>query len=373
MQFRTSAFFFLSLLSSFYSLAQADMLFNNALKLEVDSFVAEEKLDKATMERSILLPMPYASPNLVSERVINEIKSGKIKAINLYYTDYPKGGNLDLLNTNRIRTLAEAYEAVLDSDILWTVNRQMACKNKEEANEMFHGFEIVLDVKESDDLAYYHLQSGGEKFIVDEVFDRNNWDSMLVVADFTGSMSSYISQLLLWVKLNHVENRITQFIFFNDGNGRSQKYKLTGKTGGIYPVNSPIYREIEYTAKKCRKAGDGGDIPENDIEALLAGMRICKTCKEVILIADNKSGIRDFMLSDKLNKPVRIVLCGVEGRINPIYLNLARRTGGSVHLMEKDLQSLASINEGTILEVNGYKYQISGGQFIVLEEEELHN
>ena len=131
----------------------------------------------------------------------------KIKSINLYYTDYPKGRNLDKLNTNRINNLISAYEEVLDSNIVWTVNRQMACKNMQEANKMFHGFEIVLDIMKSKDLAYYHLQKGEQESIVEEVFERNEWDSMLVVADFTGSMSAYISQLLLWVKLNNKEGK----------------------------------------------------------------------------------------------------------------------------------------------------------------------
>ena len=350
--------------------AQAEILFSNAEKNEVPVFNPEEKLDKEKMERTVLLPMPYASPNLIDERIRNEFKSSKIKSINLYYTDYPKGRNLDKLNTNRINNLISTYEEVLDSNIVWTINRQMACQNMQEANEMFHGFEIVLDIMKSKDLAYYHLQKGEQESIVEEVFERNEWDSMLVVADFTGSMSPYISQLLLWVKLNNKQGKVSQFIFFNDGNGRSDKYKLLGKTGGIYPVRSPIYGEIEYTAKKCRKAGNGGDIPENDIEALLAGMKLCADCKELVLIADNFSDVRDIALSLKIEEPLRIILCGVKsGYINPVYLNLARRTKGSVHLMEKDLKDLASLNEGEILEVDSAKFIVVKGEFVLLEDE----
>lgn len=350
--------------------AQADTLFSSAEKYKVSVFVPEEKLDKEKMERTVLLPMPYASPDLIDERIRNELKTSKIKSINLYYTDYPKGRNLDKLNTNRINNLLSAYDEVLDSNIVWTVNRQMACQNKQEANEMFHGFEIVLDIMKSKDLAYYHLQNGGQESVVDQVFERNQWDSMLVVADFTGSMSAYISQLLLWVKLNNEEGKVSQFIFFNDGNGRSDKYKLLGKTGGIYPVRSKIYAEIEYTAKKCRKAGNGGDIPENDIEALLAGMKLCADCKELVLIADNFSDVRDIALSLKIKEPLRIILCGVkDGYINPVYLNLARKTKGSVHLIEKDLKDLASLKEGEILEVDSAKFIVYKGEFVLYEEE----
>ncbi len=361
------AFIFLSALPLTIG-AQSSVIFEQAKKNEIEVFESDLLVDRDKLERTVLLPMPYASPELIDAFIVNELKSGRIKAINLYYTDYPKGRNLDRLNQTRIVNLVDAYDVVLDTSIIWTINRQMSCRNKEEADQMFHGFEIILDIAESKDLAYLHLQKETKDPVVAEVFKRNSWDSMLVVADFTGSMSSYISQLLLWVKLNNSGDRTRQFVFFNDGNGRTLKYKLLGKTGGIYPVRSKIYREIEFTAKKCRKAGNGGDIPENDIEALLAGLRLCPDCKEVVLIADNNSDVRDIMLSVKLDRPIRILLCGVDSVINPIYLNLARRTGGSIHLIEEDLVDLAAINEGAILEVNDYKYLVKDQAFVLLNE-----
>ena len=72
------------------------------------------------------------------------------------------------------------------------------------------------------------------------------------------------------------------------------------------------------------------------------------------------------MLSVKLDRPIRILLCGVTSIINPMYLNLARRTGGSIHLIEEDLVDLAALNEGAILEVNDYKYLVKDQAFVLL-------
>lgn len=365
---------YLLLLSAFLSLNAIGQstglkMLKAAEKFEIDELQPKEGLDKEKMIRHIYVDMPYAEYNIINENILDEIRSGKVLEVNLYYTDYPKGANLNELNSNRFEQLLSQDSLFLDSSIRWTVNRQMKCRNMAEANEMFHGFEIVLDLSKSRDLAFYHLVRGTKDLVVEEVLKRNDWDSMLVVADFTGSMGAYVSQVLLWLKLNIGADRINQFVFFNDGNGRSDKYKQIGRTGGIHQTKSKIYKEVETLAKLCRAMGGGGDIQENDIEALLAGCKLCPECSEVVLIADNKAPVRDMKLLNQLDRPVHVILCGFETVINPEYLNIARQTGGTVHTIEYDLDNLFEMNEGQIFSFKGEKYMVKDGAFIHLENQ----
>jgi hypothetical protein len=69
----------------------------------------------------------------------------------------------------------------------------------------------------------------------------------------------------------------------------------------------------------------------------------------VILIADNRSCIRDFVLVSCLDRPVHVILCDTRKDVNHQYINLVWKTGGSLHGIDWDLtadeinQSLDSI------------------------------
>ena len=90
--------------------------------------------------------------------------------------------------------------------------------------------------------------------------------------------------------------------------------------------------------------GDGGDSPENDVEAILTGLKYLKGHDEVILIADNDSDVRDLSLIRTLDVPVRIILCGKRRKeIHDDYLTLAYQTGGSLHTLKKDIKDLSPL------------------------------
>ena len=149
-----------------------------------------------------------------------------------------------------------------------------------------------------------------------------------------------------------LDDRVKQFVFFNDGDYTRDADKVIGQTGGIYHTKSKAYREVELTALQSMFNGGGGDSPENDVEALLRGLHLCPDCQENILIADNFSKVRDLELLHEINQPIRIIICGSETGVNVENLNLARDTGGSIHLMEEDLFELIQLNEGKTLEIN---------------------
>ena len=196
-----------------------------------------------------------------------------------------------------------------------------------------------------------------------KVLDRMQWKNMLVVADVTASMYPYTGQLLYWLKLHEDERRINQFVFFNDGDDKDDEQKVMGNTGGVYTTASSVFEVVEQLVFKAMSNGNGGAIPENNIEALLKGTAACNNCDAAVMIADNSSAVSDMALLKNLNKPVHIILCGVHNAVNVDYLNIARSTNGSVHFEAQDIQ-LANLKEGEKIIINGRSYKITNGKFI---------
>ena len=141
-------------------------------------------------------------------------------------------------------------------------------------------------------------------------------------------------------------------------NGR----KKIGEVGGIYTKIAEDYEDIEELALKCMRAGNGGDTPENNIEALLSAIKDCPECGEFVMVADNYANPRDMKLASQVTKPARIIVCGGGDAINPNYLQLARITGGSVHTLKEDLTDLTDKAEGSRFMFQGMEYEIRGGE-----------
>lgn len=197
------------------------------------------------------------------------------------------------------------------------------------------------------------------------ILDRTKWQKASIVVDVTGSMYKYTAQLLLWVKTNPVGSTSKNFLFFNDGDDMPDKDKQIGRTGGIYYKTCNTYAEVEDLMESTMEKGGGGDYPENNIEALLKGERVFPSAEFQVMIADNWAAIKDKVLWGQLTKPVRIIVCGAnEFNVNIDYLNLARKTNGSVHLMESDLYNLSGIKEGEILKVGKNTFVVKNGVFV---------
>ncbi|MBK6634473.1 MAG: hypothetical protein IPG38_09260 [Chitinophagaceae bacterium] len=185
------------------------------------------------------------------------------------------------------------------------------------------------------------------------------------MADVTGSMYKYTAQLLLWIKASPVGSLSKNFVFFNDGNNMPDKDKKLGSTGGIYFRSCNSYTEVENLMKSTMLKGAGGDYPENNIEALLKAEKAFPATEFQVMIADNWAAIKDKVLWQHLTKPVRIVVCGAtEFNVHIDYLNLARKTNGSVHLMESDLYNLSGLKEGEILQVGKNRFVVKNGMFV---------
>ncbi len=206
---------------------------------------------------------------------------------------------------------------------------------------------------------------------VSNVFRRQKWAKAMILADVTGSMYPYTGQLLIWLKLTMTDKVQRQFVFFNDGDAKTDAEKVIGKTGGIYKIVTADYNEVLKTIEKAMVNGSGGDAPENNIEALLAAERNCVSCDSVVMIADNWAPVKDISLLGSIKKPIKVVLCGVYDKIHTDYLNIARKTGGSLHLMEQDIYELSKMKEGELIEIKGTKYRITDGLFKIVDEKML--
>jgi hypothetical protein len=337
--------------------------------------VAKYNMGLFDKRNQIKLTMGYGDYEIKNAKELKKLKGVIIESVDLIYTTYPAGADIDLLNKKRLASLYIQYPEIFDVyPLRWYLVAQTDCKTDQEAAAMFHGIIITYRPAAtlesiSQERIYIDDVIKGKKVLLDstvlKVMDRNkDWKNMLVVGDFTGSMSPYIAQLLVWHSLNIKKKAVKNFVFFNDGDYTPDNLKKTGSTGGIYSTAAGNLDSVINTAVKTISNGGGGDGQENDVEALLYGIKNYPECDEVILIADNWAPMRDLELADKITKPIRIILCGVNGRINPDYLELARITKGSVHTMEADLTNLIKKNEGEIVQFGKQKFRVYKNKFI---------
>ncbi|MFK7949992.1 MAG: carboxypeptidase-like regulatory domain-containing protein [Saprospiraceae bacterium] len=200
--------------------------------------------------------------------------------------------------------------------------------------------------------------------------NRKRWRSKFIITDMTCSMHPYFDQIIVWhaleMNLRDEQRFDNRYMFFNDGNGKSMSEKILGKTGGFhYSTESPTLENLLPVIKRTTSTGCSGDGPENDFEALINGIDKRKIhTKEIILIADNNSEVRDFELLKYIKVPVRIVLAGSIWDVNEQYLELAYKTKGSVHTIEDDIENLFELNDGESIQIGNNSYRISGGKFL---------
>lgn len=202
-----------------------------------------------------------------------------------------------------------------------------------------------------------------------QILNRNDsWADMLVVADMTGSMFPYMGQMIIWFKMNFDLGRVRYFCFFNDGDQKKDEEKKVGQIGGIHMFEAKDFKTLKKNMEEVIKMGSGGDAPENNVEALIRATTYFKTYKQVIMIADNTSRVKDLKYITKVKKPVKILLCGVgEEGINPDYLKIARVTKGSIHTLNSDIKNLANIQEGQSITIEGFTYQLINGNFELVD------
>ena len=112
-----------------------------------------------------------------------------------------------------------------------------------------------------------------------------------------------------------------------------------------------------------RSGSGGGEHLENDIEAIVDGTKQYPEADEIILVADNMESMRDYKFIKKIKKPVHIILCGAENRINVQYLDLARQSKGTVHTAYSDVVNLHLKKEEEHFFIDEKEYLFQNGRF----------
>ena len=338
--------------------------------IEVDKY---EPLDNGY--KYVYLSMKPGSSNIQELKAVELLKNETVVAIDLVYTDYPKGSNFEELNRNRIIELYKYLPEVFNKQVIvWRVIKQTGVSKNEEISNYFHGFVVYfrpLPSNYAENQLIENVLAGFtplQDSTIIKVFERNpDWKDMLVVCDVTGSMSPYTAQLLLWIKANQKLRSMKNIVFFNDDDEKSTSETKAKDTSGMWVVSSGKFDKVLEVAFEAMSKGKHY---ENNLEA------VCKAIAEfpedkgkIVMIADNWEDPCDMHLVNFLKAqkvPIRIIVCGVNASFNLNYLDIARATGGSVHTMENDLEDLASMKDGTTFKIGGVKIKLSKGKYYLM-------
>jgi len=334
--------------------------------------------------QSFSIEMSFGSTEIISKLTKLKDIGATIHRVDMVYTDFPKGCDLTNLNFNRIKEIEKIHPILVQNMLIpWKIIRQTGCKTEEEARTYFHGIIVYFQenassgfVKEVNTNLNNYLPKNITKELarkimdtikkptVKEVFKRQkNWNNAVLIVDLTTSMIPYNSQVILWQLLNSERGFFKEVVMFNDGDSAPEKSKKVGKTGGIYHEKNISFEALRKTSfEVCQNGIGNSDFPENDLEAVLFAIEKNPNAGEYILIADNDAPPRDMSLLNKISRPIRIVLCDTESGILPEYLEIARRTAGSVHTITDDILDLMKRKEGEVFFVGNRRFKISSGR-----------
>jgi hypothetical protein len=278
-----------------------------------------------------------------------------------YEFDYSKGSsNVDIsisyLGTKEVerRKKEEALRILQEEKRLREEREKFAAECKKQGITIEEGYRRELRKS----------MFGIADTVVINVLNRNKWTNKLIICDLTCSMHPYAAQLSAWYQLNIKKENNLQFVFFSEGD-RPTEQKIIGETGGIFYSAAKGLDSLSSLMARVIAVGCSGDCPENDMEALIKGVKMAKPFNEAIAIVDNNAPVRDISLLKNFNHPVHIILCGAtDGWVLEDYLLIAWKTKGSIHTIEQDITSIASMSEGQEIRIGKISYRIMGGEFV---------
>ncbi len=364
----------------------------------------------------VVLTNGYARYPIIDKNKWTPYDTSKIVyRVDIVYTKYPKIKKDWITNyygllANRLKELFSLDSSLNRKNIEFRTVLQVNCFTAKETKKMFHG--IVIYYKNRNEISENEINKindglpKGEKYLFDRkknlppllrnlkindsiatnettvlkvidqmdmlddistadvynVLERHpQWEDMVIVMDWTGSMYAYSGQAILWHALNFKSKRINKFVFFNDGDNKRTEEKHIGSTGGIYDFDSEKLDRVIEVMYLITQNGKGGDWPENDVEALLFAQNKWPNIKELFLIADNRSNVRDLILVEKLHVPVHVILCGNGYSYHIHYINLAFKTGGSIHTIDEDVESFDKLSKNGKMEILGKMWYLHNG------------
>jgi hypothetical protein len=363
-------------------------------------------------EKHVVLTNGYAQYRIKDKQKWDSYNDEKTPyKVDIVFTKYPRLRkdwitNYYSLLANRLKELFSIDSTLNRNNIEFNIVMQVNCFSAAETKKMYHG--IVIYYKDKSEIAVNEALSDGYRYLYSEkrrknlppllknlkindsiatdemiayqiidqmglvdkintadVYDvlerHQNWNNIVIVMDWTGSMYAYSGQIILWHSLNFKISRVDKFVFFNDGNHKKSWDKEIGSTGGIYDFEADSLHEVIEAMYEITQNGRGGDSPENDIEALIYAQNKWPDVKELFLIADNNSSIRDLRLMDQINVPVHVILCRPGFKQHLHYINLAYKTGGTIHNINEDVETFDELEKNGKMKIFGYIWYLRDG------------
>lgn len=359
------------------------------------SFTTQDTLRLDPYSRSVQLEFGYAQARVLNAEAWNADRQRDRKPwrVDLVYSRYPQDTAKWItpytrLMSRRVDSLVALDPRLGGPEIEWRLLAHGTCATDACARSLFHGAIVYYDALPSlidDAVSYegdvdwprlieYHMgkvravaagrDTVADTLILSALNRHPEWGRLLIVLDWTSSMYPFGAQTLYWYGLQEAKGRVAGLVVFNDGDDllKPDSPKPVGAAGGVYsaPPDDPerLFDKLEEVMAK----GDGGDLQENDAEALLFALKNYppESYDQLVLIADNGAGVRDAKLIPQINRPVHVILCRAKGRaIHPDYLTLAWRTGGSITTLEEQLDyGEQRPPAGSKLQIGGTRYRI---------------
>jgi len=368
---KTLSLLVLILLVKGFAAAQSNMIIRERFKFK-DTVIIDKYFPLNNGFSAIKLKMNPGDYQIQNLNDLRLLKGVAITGVDLVYSDYPVGTDFSELNRKRLLELNIHLHEAFNSDVIkWRLVKQTGVEQTGGIQNYFHGIVIyyrpmpTFEDEHEEILSVVEGKSPLKDSSVIKVLQRNSqWKDMLVVCDVTGSMAPYTTQILFWINSNQAIKSFKQIVFFNDDEEKSNNQLAGLDSAGIWDVETTNTKKVIKTAFTAMEMG--GHI-ENNLEAVCYAIkRYPENKSNVIMIADNWENPCDMALLAYLKKeniPIRIIVCGVVDVINPIYLDIAYATGGSVHTMEGDLKEVAKIGEGKIIKFGKQRFIMTKGTF----------
>ncbi len=354
-----------------YAAAQGTVQVRERIRFR-DTVVIEKYKPDANGFAVLQLKMAPGDHSIQNLKELEKLKGMAIVGVDLVYSDYPVGEDFTELNRKRVLELYIHLPEAFGGMSQWRIVKQTGVEQTGGIQNYFHGMTIFYrpmssfaeENKTINDIV--EGKTAPQDSTIIKVLDRKkDWKNMLVVCDVTGSMSPYTAQLLFWIKAHQANKTFKQIVFFNDDDERSTNQMGKLDTSGIWSIETSNSKKV---IDKAFEAMQKGSHMENNLEAIFYAIRKYPENKQnIVLIADNWEDPCDMHLLDALKKekiPVRIIVCGAAERMNPLYLDIAYATGGSVHTMEDDLNEIATVGEGKVIKFGKLKFKMTGGKFV---------
>lgn len=173
--------------------------------------------------------------------------------------------------------------------------------------------------------------------------NANRWAHSVLVCDFTSSMYPYSTQLFAWLRQHTKHSAVQGMVFFTDCDSLGNETEEGGLKGKMFVTRErDTGRVLPLMLEAARNTHNNKEEAENAVEALIEAQLRFPEAKQLVLIADNSSDVKDLHRLSEVKKPVRVVICGTaldsKRPFQAAFYEIARQTNGSLHTIEDDFK-----------------------------------